>query len=156
MEWARRLRLDATGGEAQRAGSDQHDARGRGLLEPRGHVHGLAGGERGLGRVDHDLAGLDADPSLEPELVHGVHDREPRPDPSLRVVLVCLGDAERRHDRVPRELLDQSAVRLDALRRALEILRDAAAHYLRIGARDERGRIDEVDEDDGRELSLHP
>ena len=34
--------------------------------------------------------------------------------------------------------------------------RHAAAHDLRVGARDERGRADEVDEQHGGELAFHP
>ena len=53
---------------------------------------------------------------------------------ALRVVLVRLRNAERGHDGVAGELLDDAAVLDDALRDRLEELRDAATHDLRIGS----------------------
>ena len=66
--------------------------------------------------VDDDLARLDADARLQAELVHLVEDRERRPDRALGVVLVRLRDAEGGQDGVAGELLDDAAVRLDAVR----------------------------------------
>ena len=106
--------------EAARAGADQDLARRRLLLQPRGEVDGLAGGERRLAVVDDDLAGLDADARLEPELAHPLEDRERRPDGALGVVLVRQRHAEGGHDGVAGELLDDAAVRDDAVRDLLE------------------------------------
>ena len=139
------------------SGAD-HDAVDRcRLLEPRGDVHGLAGRERGLRRiVDDHLARLDPDPDVEPELPDGLEDPERRAYRALRVVLVRLGDAERRHDRVAGELLHEPAVGHDAMGDLVEVLLDAPARDLRIGSGDQRCRADEIDEQDCRELALHP
>ena len=77
-------------------------------------------------------------------------------DCPLRVVLVRERDAERRHDGVAGELLDDAAVGGDAVRDLVEEARQARADDLRIRARDELRRADEVDEENRRELSLHP
>ena len=105
--------------------------------------------------VDDDLTGLDADPSLEPELGNRVDDRERSADRALGVVLVRLRDPERGHDRVAGELLDDAAVGDDTLLDAVEVLLHAAARHLGIGAGDERRRPDEIDEEDRRKLAFH-
>jgi hypothetical protein len=87
--------------------------------------------------------------------VDGIEDREPRAHAALGVVLVRLGDAEGRHHRVAGELLDDPAVRDHAVRDALEVGLHTTAHDLGIGARDERGRVDEVHEQDRGELAFH-
>ena len=74
----------------------------------------------------------------------------------LRVVLVRERDAERRHHGVAGELLDDAAVRRDAVRDLVEEARQARADDLGVGARDELRRADEVDEEHRRELALHP
>ena len=51
--------------------------------------------------------------------------------------------------------MSHAAVRRHAVRNALEELRHAPARYLRVGAGDERGRIDEIDEQDGCKLAFH-
>ena len=128
-----------------------------GLLEARGDVHGLAGRERGRrGVVDDDLAGLDADARLEAQRVHFVHHGERRAQRALGVVLVRARHAERRHHRVAGELLDRAAVLLDAGRCLVEVLAHAPAHDLGIDGPDERGRVDQIDEEHGRELPFHP
>ena len=66
-----------------------------------------------------------------------------------------LRDPEGGHDGVAGELLDDPAVRDHAVRDAVEERLDTAAHDLRIRARDERGRVDEVDEQDRGELAFH-
>ena len=151
------LDLEAAEREPVGARADQ-DAVDRGcLLEPSGDVEGFAGRERGLGRVvDDDLAGLDPDPDVEPELLDGVEYAECGPDCTLGVVLVRLRDPECGHDRVPRELLDDPAVRDDAVGDLVEVLLDAPARYLRIASGDQRCRADEIDEQDCRKLALHP
>ena len=150
------LDLDAAEREPVRAGADQDLARLRGLLEAGGDVDGLAGGEGRVGVVGDDLARLDADPRLEAELVDGVEDRERRADRALGVVLVRRGNAEGGHDRVARELLDDAAVRVDAVRDAGR--RTACTRRRTTSgsvAGDERGRVDEIDEQDGGELAFH-
>ena len=138
-----------------RGRADQDLARLGDLLEARGEVDGLTGGERRVARAGHDLAGLDADPRLELELVDRLEDRERGPHGALGVVLVRLRDAEGGHDRVARELLDVAAVRLDAARDLVEEPRHAPAHDLGIARGDERRRVDEVDEEDRCEFSFH-
>ena len=155
LERAGVLDDEAAGGEPVRSRADEDLARPRRLLEPRGEVDGLARGERRLGVVDDDLARLDPDPRLEPQLVDRRAHRERRARRALRVVLVRLRDAERRHHGVAGELLDDAAVLLDAARDLLEELRDAPADDLGVGARDEPRRVDDVDEQDRCELSLH-
>ena len=65
---------------------------------------------------------------------------------ALCVVLVRERHAEGRHHGVAGELLDDAAVRDDAVRDLVEELRDAPADDLRVGAREELRRGDEVDE----------
>ena len=95
------------------------------------------------------------DARLELELVDCVEDREPGADGALGVVLVRLRDPERGHDRVAGELLDDPAVRDHAVRDAVEVRLDTPPHDLGVGAGDERGRVDEVDEQDRGELAFH-
>ena len=133
-----------------------HDlSRRGGLLQPRGDVDRLAGGEGRVGLVGDDLARLDPDPGLQPELVYRVEDRGRGAHSALGVVLMCLRDPERSHDGVAGELLDDAAVRRDAVRDVLEERVDAPANDLRIARGDELRRADEVDEDDGCELAFH-
>ena len=125
------------------------------LLKARREVDCLARCECRIARVGHDLARLDADPRLELEVVDRVDDPERCLHGALRVVLVRLRDAERSHDRIARELLDLPAVGLDAAGDLVEVPRHAAAHDFGVGRRDERRRIDEVDEQDRCEFALH-
>ena len=81
-------------------------------------------------------------------------DRERGPHGALRVVLVRPRHAEGRHHRVAGELLDHPAVLLDARRRMVEVLAHAAADDLGVDGADERGRVDEVDEEHGCELAF--
>ena len=147
--------LDPAQREPVRRGAEQNLARFRELLEAGGDVDGLAGRERGVAGAGHDLAGLDADPSLELELVDALEDLERSADGALRVVLVRLRNAEGGHHGVARELLDRTAVALDAARDAVEELRHAPAYDFRVARRDERRRVDEVDEQDRGEFSFH-
>ena len=93
--------------------------------------------------------------ACELELVDALEDLERGTDGALRVVLVRLRDPERRHDGVARELLHRASVALDAARDAVEELRHAPAHDFRVARRDERRRVDEVDEQDRGEFSFH-
>jgi len=135
--------------------ADQDLAGARSLLQPRGHVDGGAGRERRFGLVDDDLAGFDADPRLELHLVHPVDDRERRADRSFGVVLVGLRDAEGGHDCVAGEFLHRAAVGLDAAGDAFEVGRHAPPDDLGVSPRDQVGVVDEVDEEDGRQLPFH-
>ena len=125
------------------------------LLEARGEVDGLAGRERRVAVVGDDLAGLDADPRLEAELLDALERRDRRADGALGVVLVRERHAEGGHDGVAGELLDRAAVRDDAVRDLVEEAADAPADDLGIGVGDELRRGDEVDEEHGCELALH-
>jgi hypothetical protein len=68
---------------------------------------------------------------------------------------VCLRDAECRHHGVAGELLDDPAVRGDAVRDVIEERSHPPAHHLRIARGDELGGADQIDEDDGGELPFH-
>ena len=153
------LVLDLEPAERQpvRAGAD-HDAVDRcRLLKPGGDVDRLASRERGFRLVvDDDFAGLDPDPDVEPELPDAIEDAERGAYRALGVVLMRLRDAERRHDGVAGELLHDPAVGHDAMGDLVEVLLDAPARELRIGSGDQRCRADEIDEQDCRELALHP
>ena len=74
---------------------------------------------------------------------------------ALGVILLRGRCAEDGHDGVADELLDRSPVRADAPRGALEEPVDLAADDLRIGRGDEPRGVDDVDEEDGRELPFH-
>ena len=151
------LELDAAADEAGRAGPDEDLARRRLLLQAGGEVDGLAGGERRVPLIlDDDLAGLDADAGLEVELAHLLERGEAGADGALGVVLVCERDPEGGHDGVPGEFLHRAAVRDDAMLDLVEEARDLAPHDLRVTPGEAFGRVDEVDEEDCRELALHP
>jgi hypothetical protein len=149
------LDLDGAGREPARARAEPDLARRRHLLEARGEVHRLAGRERLIRVLDHDLARFDADPRLELELVDGLHDGEGRANRPFGVVLVGERDAERRHHGIAGELLDGPAEALDALGDPFEVPRHAAADDLGILGRDELRRVDEIDEENGGKLPLH-
>ena len=87
--------------------------------------------------------------------MHAVEDGQRGANRALGVVLVRLRDPEGGHHGVAGELLDDPAVRGHAVRDALEVRLDTAAHDLRIGARDERRRVDEIDEQDRCKLAFH-
>ena len=138
-------------------GRAEHDlARLRGLLQARCRVDREPGRERRLGLVREDLARLDPDAHLEAELADRLDDPERGAHRPLRVVLVRERHAERRHHGVAGELLDDAAVRRDAVRDLVEEARQARADDLGIGARDELRRADEVDEEHRCELPFHP
>ena len=149
------LDLDTAERQPVRARAQQHLPRVGGLLEPRGDVDGLAGREGRVAVVRDDLARLDPDPRLELQLVHAVQDGQRGANRALGVVLVRLRDPEGGHHGVAGELLDDPAVRGHAVRDAFEVRLDTAAHDLGIGARDERRRVDEIDEQDRCKLAFH-
>ena len=141
--------------EPVRGRADQDLARTGRTLETRCQVDRLTRRERRVRAVDDDLAGLDPDPGLELEVVDRFAHGQRCSHGSLRVVLVRLRDAERGHDGIPGELLDDAAVLRHALRDRLEELVHAAPHDLRIGSGDEPCRVDDVDEQHRCELALH-
>src|SRR5262245_10370345 len=102
------------------------------LLEAGCDVDRLARRERRISGAGHALARLDADARLQLELVDRIDDLERSADRALRVVLMRLRDSECGHHGVARELLDGSAMTLDAVRGAVEELRDAPAHDFRV------------------------
>ena len=128
----------------------------RSLLEPGCDIHGLAGCERRVGLVGHDLARFDPDPRLEAEPVDRVQDRDCGANRALGVVFMRGRNPEGGHDGVAGELLDDATVRGDALRDMLEKGVDAPANDLGVARGDKRGRADEIDEEHGRELAFHP
>jgi hypothetical protein len=65
-----RLRYDPMPNERERVFAQEDLVRGCSLLEPRGEVDGVTGGEP-LGGSSHDLARVDADPQREPGSVLG-------------------------------------------------------------------------------------
>ncbi len=151
-----RGRDDRVAGEPLDPRAEQHLAGLCSLLQPRGRIDREPRRERRLGLFRDDLAGLDADPDLEPEVLDRLHDREGRPHRPLGVVFVRKGDAERGHHGIARELLDDAAVGRDAMGHLIEEARQPRAHDLGVGARDELRRADEVDEENRRELPFHP
>src|SRR5205814_596174 len=104
LEGVERLGLDRAADELERRLPDQDLVRLGGLLEPCGDVDRVAGGEPLLG-AGHDLAGVDADPSLNAELREGCQHLYRRPACSERIVLVRLWHAKYGHHRVADELL---------------------------------------------------
>ena len=155
LDRAEVLDLDAAQRQPVRARTEEQLPGLRGLLEPCRERDRLAGGERRIAVLDDHFARLDAHARLELELLDRVEDREPGANGALGVVLVRLWDAEGGHDRVAGKLLDDPAVRDHAVRDAVEERLDTPPHDLRIGARNERGRVDEVDEQDRGKLAFH-
>jgi len=147
-----RLRSYALTHKYLRSFAEQDLARFRCLLQAGGDVDGVAGDER-LAVARNDLARVDAGAGLEPE----PHDRFAnlggRPYRPQRVVLVRPGNPEHGHGGIAHELLDRAAVQLEDRAQ----LRVVAAHHLAqhfgIGALAERGRADEVAEEDGYGLA---
>ena len=136
-------------------GADQYLAGSRGLLQARREGDRFAGGKGRVALVDDDLPRFDAHPGLEPDLADRVEHRERGANGALGVVLVCLGNAKSGQDCIAGEFLDDAAVRRHAMRDPLEELRHSPACDFRICSGDERRRIDQVDEQNGCQLSLH-
>src|SRR4029078_5546618 len=130
LEGARVLDDEASSCQPIRRRPHENLPRPRGLLEPCGDVHRLAGGKGGLRSVDDDLAGLDADAGLELELVHCCTHCECSTRRAERIVLVCLRHGESGHHGITGELLDDATVLDDAARDRLEEPRDTATHDL--------------------------
>ena len=90
--------------------------------------------------------GVDADPRLEPELVHDVAELDRRACRAQRVVLARDGDPEHRHHRVADELLDGAAVPLEHRARGVVVAVHQRAQRLRVGALADRRRAGQVAE----------
>ncbi len=134
--------------------ADQRLSRRSRLLEARSDVDGVARDERLALAADDDLAGVDADPRLEPVLGdRGAHLRGST-DRAQGIVLMRDRDPEDRHDRVADELLHRSAVALDDRAQILEVAAHASAQRLGIGRLPQRRGADEVAEEDGDNLAL--
>ena len=110
---------------------------------------------------DDHLAGGDADPYLDladrilaVERGDRVEDQERSADGALGVVLVGDGHAEVRDDRVADVLLDGAAAPLELGAQAAVVELEEAEDVLRVERLGERGRADEVDEDERVELAL--
>ena len=131
--------------ERQRRLADQHLARLGRLLQPRRDVDGVTGRQPLLGPRD-DLARVDADPAVDPELRERVPHLHRRPARAQRVVLVRRRHAEHRHHRVADELLHRAAVRLDDRLHPLEVARQQRPQRLRVGRLAQRRRTGDVAE----------
>ena len=118
-------------------------------------VDGLAGDEGRLRILDDELARLDPDARLQPELDHGLPHRQGRTGCALGVVLMGLRDAERGENGVACELLHDPAVDRHAVRHGLEEPVDPPPDDLGVAPGDDARRVDEVDEQHRCELSLH-
>ena len=149
------LDLDAVERKAAGSGADQDLARRRRLLQPSGQVDGLAGCEGRVGGLHDHLAGFDADARLQLELLDAFQDPDAGAHRPLRVVLVGLCHAEGGEHGVARELLHDPAVRHHAMGDQIEEPRHPPPDDLGVGGGDERGRIDQIDEQHGGELALH-
>jgi hypothetical protein len=132
--------------------------------EPEPGVHDVPGGHAlAFGsrlEVDHGLAGRDRDPNaqLEPPLLaqlgHGVADGQGGADSALRIVLMGDGSAEEGQDGVADELLDPSAEMLQLGTHALGERDRGGADILGVALVAQRGRPDEVGEQDRDHLSF--
>ena len=67
-----------------------------------------------------------------------------------------LWHAEHRHHRVADELLDRAFVGLDDLLHPLEIAGEQTLEGLRVDRLAKRSRADDIAEQDGDELAVHP
>ena len=145
---------------------DDHATRGRRVLQARGRVHDVAGGERVLGRRvdrDHGLARAHggADREVEPrmpkiELVDPLEHGARSGHGALGVVRARERRAEHGQHRVADVLLDGPAVLLDPAADLVVVELVPFADVLGIGAVGLLGRADHVDEQDRDELALLP
>ena len=148
--------------------ADRDAVDGRRGLDASGGVDDVAGHDSlallGAGvQRDERLARVDADPHLERErriggveLVERLENRQPGPNGALGVVLVRNGSAEDGHDRVSDELLDDAAIRLDAVAKKVVVGPQPGADVLGIRALRSRREPDEVAEEHGDDLPLLP
>ena len=142
----------------------EHAARRRHRLQSRRHVHDVAhGGVVEAGQRAHEhLAGVDPDAHLHRRCVAAgggeqrqrlLHPQR-RPHGPLGVVLVGDRGAEQRDDGVAEQLVDLAAEGLDVGHEPLEAAVDQALDPLRVEVLGQRGRADEVGEQDGDDPPL--
>ena len=130
------------------------------LLEPGRHVHRVAAdGVVALlrpARAAHDLAGVDADPDLQPAVqpTDRGPDLERAAQGALGVVVVRLGCAEDRHGRIADVLLERAAESDDLGRDGGEVGALDLTHRLRIGLLGAPGESNEVREQDRHQAPL--
>ena len=147
--------------------ADEHLALLCSLLEPRRHIDGIARRKlliRGAVTNDH-LARVDAGTRQDTNAVlarkidvHAIESLthvERRSHRPKGIVFVYRRHAEHRHDRVADELLDRAAVSLDRCLHRIEVTPHHAPERLGIESFTERGRPDDVREDDGDHLPRH-
>ena len=162
LERGHSLHLDSVAHQPPRGLADVDLVRRRRLLEARGDVDGVAGGELLVGGgvvVRHDLAGVDAGAVGE---LHAVRRAELLVDGaqrlaharrgahgSQRVVLVLHRQTEHRHDGVADVLLDLAAVARDLDGHGGEVAVLDLVQRLGIEPLAERRRVLQVAEDDG-------
>ena len=101
--------IDRAANEGERRDADQHLPRVRRLLQPRRHVHRVAGRQPLLGAGEH-LARVDADPTLQAESRQGFPHLNRRPARPQRIILMHHRNTEHRHHRVPDELLHRATM----------------------------------------------
>ena len=153
MSGSTELHAHGVADEQSRFGADQHLACRRRLFEAGCHVDGIPGDERLALAADDDLARVDADSGLEPVDRHRLPHLPRRAHRAQRVVLVRNGNAEDSHHRVADELLDRAAVPLEDRAEVREVAAHARPKRLGIGRLAERGRSDEVAEENGDDLA---
>jgi len=142
-----RLDLGRVADERERRLADQHLARLRRPLQPRRHVHSVAGRQPFFG-TRHHLAGRDADPSLDFEPGQGLLHLDRGPAGPQSVVLMRYGDAEDGHHCVADELFNRAPVTLDHGLHLVEEASKARPHYFRIGRLALPCGVDDVAEED--------
>ena len=153
------LDLDGIAYEAIRHLSDQDLVGRRGLLEPRGDIHCVAGDESLAGGwvAGDDLTGVHTcaireahSPATLELVVEGSKDalhRDRRAHGAERVVLMCERKAEHGHDRVADVLLDDTAVLFEHVPHFVEIPRHDFAERFRVERFTETRRALHVRED---------
>ena len=147
--------LDRVADESERRCSNQHLARRRGLLQPRGHVDRVTGRETFLG-PGYDLAAGQPDPGLEAEPRQRVSHFCRSPNGAQRVVLVEHWYPEHGHHRIADELLHRPAVALDDRLHPLEVTRQQPTKRLGIERLPKRSRAGHVTEQDRDRLAELP
>ena len=148
------LDADCVANEGVGLCADQDLSRTRRLLEPGGDVHGVTGHEGLALAADDDLARVDPDPCLETVRGDRIAHLRRRAHGAQRIVLVRDRDPEDGHHRVADELLDGSPMSLENRAEILEIPAHTGAQGFRIRRLAERGRPDEVAEEDRDDLAL--
>ena len=123
----------------------------RGLLQPVGRVHGVAGHERAAlpRHADHDLARVDADAHLD-LAAEGPGEAPLHREGCVKRALGVIFERDRRaedgHDGVSGELLHRPAGPLDLVRHRVVEALEQGADALRVSIAGVRGRADEVGE----------